>query len=397
MLCSTHQIINGKEYAFRSNGAMISGWEYTGGKWYYYGSYGKITGWQKVGGYWYYLEPGKKGCMSANGWKYIGGVWYYLNANGSMATGWIYKGGWYYLGLDGAMRTGWHTVDGLRYYFYKEKDSYGGIWGMMARNTIIEGNRLASDGSDITAKYTLGQIGNSSSIMVWNSSITSQQRAALNRAIAAFGSKGWSVGFVLLDINSGKAVSYNAGLELNGASTVKGPYVISLLNAGYGAVNSMWRAVKQSSNSDYEYLRGQYGSSVYVNWLSEAGVSASRGNTGWPDTTGIELAKMWLHGYSYLNSNRANAGWARSMFRYTANSPISSKLSGKHAVYSKSGWMDRTEGDWCNVYHDAGIVMDGGNPYIIAIVSNSPGADRGRSYMEDLVVQLDAVHKGMVR
>lgn len=397
MLSNTHQVINGKEYAFCSSGKMIIGWEYRNRSWYYYGGWGKISGWQKIGGYWYYLDPAKSGKMFSGGWKRISGKWYYLGTSGAMATDWLYKGGWYYFGMDGAMRTGWHVIDGLRYYFYKEKDSYGGSWGMMAKNTIIEGNRLSSDGSDITAQYILNQIRGTTSVTAWNTNVTSQQKAGINNAIAAFHNRGWDVGFVMIDINTGKAVSYNAGLELAGASTVKGPYVLSLLSAGYNDNDNMWQAVKRSSNSAYTNLRSKYGSSVYKNWLVKAAVSSSRGNAVWPDTTSLELAKMWLYSYRYLISGQANAGWARSAFQYVDNSPISSKLSGKYTVYSKPGWMDRTEGDWTNVYHDAAIVTDGKNPYIITIVSSSPGADRGRSCMEGLAGQLDIVHRAMVQ
>ncbi len=154
MLRNCEAEIGGQAYVFTGSGAMRAGWvQEADGSWYYYDTtYGrKVTGWQSVGGTWYYLDPAADGKMACGGWQNIGGVWYFLYGNGAMATNWLSTGGaWYYLGGDGAMKTGWQAIGGNWYYFYKENDPNGGVHGMMAANTTIDGYRLQADGAWLT-------------------------------------------------------------------------------------------------------------------------------------------------------------------------------------------------------------------------------------------------------
>lgn len=146
MLSNCRAEIGGRIYSFAKDGAMKRGWEYTGGKWYYYESWGRATGWRKIKNVWYYFEAKEKGAMASGEWKRISGLWYFLNKDGAMATNWLYRGGWYYLGGDGSMRTGWQQIGSVWYYFYKEKDSRKGTWGMMAKDTKIDGYMIGSNG-----------------------------------------------------------------------------------------------------------------------------------------------------------------------------------------------------------------------------------------------------------
>lgn len=70
---------------FNGSGAMTTGWQSIGGKWYYFTSSGAMaTGWQTIGGKYYYFES--SGVMAANKW--VGN--YYLTSSGVMATNtWI--------------------------------------------------------------------------------------------------------------------------------------------------------------------------------------------------------------------------------------------------------------------------------------------------------------------
>mgnify|MGYP000506131835 CR=1 FL=1 len=124
-----------------------SGWEYIGGKWYYFDQNGwMVTGWQKVKGSWYYMES--NGAMVSSGWKWINSKCYYFDKNGKMAadtwidgsyvdasgawikdkkqepenvtkTGWVqYTGHWLYYNADGsAVKSNWKSVNGIWYYF----------------------------------------------------------------------------------------------------------------------------------------------------------------------------------------------------------------------------------------------------------------------------------------
>ena len=124
-----------------------SGWEYIGGKWYYFDQNGwMVTGWQKVSGSWYYMES--NGARVADGWKCINNKCYYFDKNGKMAadtwidgsyvdasgvwikdkkqepenvtkTGWVqYSGHWMYYNTDGSyVKSNWKSVNSIWYYF----------------------------------------------------------------------------------------------------------------------------------------------------------------------------------------------------------------------------------------------------------------------------------------
>lgn len=67
------------------------------------------TGWQWIGGKWYYYDlNGDK----QTGWQCVNGKYYYMDTNGIMKTGWLYDGGkWYYLNASGERRSGWLTLN----------------------------------------------------------------------------------------------------------------------------------------------------------------------------------------------------------------------------------------------------------------------------------------------
>ena len=118
---------DGSWYLLSDSGAMVTGWQVSGGTRYYLNpdaGGAMATGWTKVDGTWYHLDA--SGAMSASTWVRAG-AWYYLGSSGAMATGWLQQGvKWYYLRPDsgGAMATAWAMVDGSWNYF----DRWDGFW-----------------------------------------------------------------------------------------------------------------------------------------------------------------------------------------------------------------------------------------------------------------------------
>jgi glucan-binding YG repeat protein len=147
----------GQKYWLDSDGSLRIGWVAVNGKWYYQGENGFLTGWVNDGGTWYLLAP--DGVMKT-GWAMVGNQWYFLEKSGAMRIGWLQQGSvTYYLDDNGMMVTGWYMLEnsGL-YYFYSN--------GVMAKNTVIEGRTLGSDGAwipdnfeiiaDIAKQYNVG-------------------------------------------------------------------------------------------------------------------------------------------------------------------------------------------------------------------------------------------------
>ena len=73
--------IDGKDYAFDTEGKMVTGWLTLGPNWHYFGNSGAMikSDWRQDGGLWFYL--GADGAMMKNTWidnqYYVGadGVW----------------------------------------------------------------------------------------------------------------------------------------------------------------------------------------------------------------------------------------------------------------------------------------------------------------------------------
>lgn len=150
MLANCTKVIDGVEYVFTESGALRTGWVYDHGDYYYYINNQVQTGWLQINGTWYYLDPDNSGKMIYSQWFLIDNEYYYFHASGAMEKGWLWlSGGWYYLSEYGRMVTGWQLIGNDWYYFYKQNDSYGGIWGHMAVNTEIDGYKIGSNGKMI--------------------------------------------------------------------------------------------------------------------------------------------------------------------------------------------------------------------------------------------------------
>lgn len=119
----------------------INQWVTTMGKWQYNDTMGKplLNTWytDKNSGKTYYLQA--DGYM-ATGWIYVDNNWYYLDESGTKAAGWKQLGAnWYYLDSQGKMKTGWmQDLSGNWYYLYES--------GIMASNTTIGGYKLGYNG-----------------------------------------------------------------------------------------------------------------------------------------------------------------------------------------------------------------------------------------------------------
>lgn len=142
----------GAWYAFRANGAMITGWyeevwdeEYS--DWYYYNADGSLyKGWMQQGTAWYYFDP-DDGSMYHSWNCEIGGKWYVFDTNGVWVSkpGWYQLAGspgseWYYIGSNGTGYTGWLKEGDFWYYIdggYMVADYVYGIGDPFDNNAVF--------------------------------------------------------------------------------------------------------------------------------------------------------------------------------------------------------------------------------------------------------------------
>lgn len=83
--------IEGTDYAFDSEGYMLTGWQYLSFKWYYFDTVTGVQakGWTQLDGNWYYFDPADFGAMYTY-WLDIGKDRYYLDESGVLKTGVFY-------------------------------------------------------------------------------------------------------------------------------------------------------------------------------------------------------------------------------------------------------------------------------------------------------------------
>lgn len=149
--------IGSKSYYFYPSGAMGVGWiaytyDFGDGTdntiWYYADSSGAlVSGWKWINGAWYYFYPNYY-VMVSNDEAFTGGKSYFLDKSGRMCTGWgkktiqydsgFYTNHWYYADSSGALLKGWQKIGGVWYYF----SNY-----MLTGTSFIDGEMHAFDGS----------------------------------------------------------------------------------------------------------------------------------------------------------------------------------------------------------------------------------------------------------
>ena len=252
----------------------------------------------------------------------------------------------------------------------------------LARFTIVDVRNSinAADGSrDIT---TFG--GYSMSAGVWNQ---------LQRAVNNIRGKGYDIGFVMIDLGTGKGVACNPNGSFFSASTIKSPYITSVISANPNSIwqwmGTMQQAITLSNNTAYATLRRNFGPSSMQNWCVQANVDAGKATYDYPFYTAKDLAKLWTRNYEYFQIG-PHAATLQSWHRSPKNSAIAQSIGSVYTTYSKPGWYEPGDGHYAT--NDAGIVYAPNGTYIMAILTNMP------NYVSDIisvVYGIENAHKEM--
>lgn len=216
----------------------------------------------------------------------------------------------------------------------------------------------------------------------------------LYSAIDAIEKEGYDLGFKLIDLNSGISVSYNADAAFYSASSLKGPYVVSLveynLGAGYSAEsNRISNIITYSDNDAYSSLRYAYGSDCFAQ-LAEASGATSMSTKKLTDAIAEEavrsenitdnnyefvsasqLVALWQQCYTFLTSDAAGASWLAELFERPETSAIRTTAASLGTTWSKAGWYD----DFNEAYDttvDAGVVRTNTGDVILCVMTNDP-------------------------
>lgn len=224
--------------------------------------------------------------------------------------------------------------------------------------------------------------------------LSEEQQESLAAATQNIEGGGYTVGFTLINLNTGKGIAYNLDSRVYGASSFKGPYAAYLCQhlgdddasypsgseaAGSGVSSSIYSLIQPmilySDNSAFSSLRNTYDSAGFAEWLNSCGVDSEiMHDTHFPRYSARESALLWLHTYQYLKTNTPTAQNLTSLYEQTNVSFIRSGVSDDEeveAVLNKAGWCSGRERftGLC----DAGLIKcSDGTTYLMSTMTNSP-------------------------
>ena len=109
--------------------------------------------------------------------------------------------------------------------------------------------------------------------------------------------QGKMVSFVVINTKTQKGFSFNADRVCVGKSTIKAPYITSLLMNDASIFekdqDAIKKAITYSHNDSYTYLRNKYGNDVFKDFCSNADVDTSKCNENFPKNMTVrDLSKM---------------------------------------------------------------------------------------------------------
>ena len=224
--------------------------------------------------------------------------------------------------------------------------------------------------------------------------LSEEQQESLAAATQNIEGGGYTVGFTLINLNTGKGIAYNLDSRVYGASSFKGPYAAFLCQhlgdndasypsgseaAGPGVSSSIYSLMQPmilySDNSAFSSLRNTYDSAGFAEWLNSCGVDSEiMHDTHFPRYSARESALLWLRTYQYLKTNTPTAQNLASLYEQTNVSFIRSGVSDDEeveAVLNKAGWCSGRERftGLC----DAGLIKcTDGTTYLMSTMTNSP-------------------------
>ena len=245
-------------------------------------------------------------------------------------------------------------------------------------------------------------------------SVDEASLAPLQAEIDALEVKGKMVSFILIDVETGRGLAYNCDKPWTSQSTVKAPYLTSVLLDNPSVLSKekkLYKAVITVSDNDaYETLRNKYGDVPFRAFCKASSVSLRHTQDLYPRSITVrDMAKLWTNMYVYLNTT--DEAEYVSWFTGTAFSCIWQGLGDRYVVQTKAGWESGTDedspygtpaprfvdGDPSNdetATNDTGVIYADGHPYILALFTNLQSDPPS---LIPLVQAIDDVHTALVK
>lgn len=198
--------------------------------------------------------------------------------------------------------------------------------------------------------------------------------AELDAAVSDIEGTGAHISYIALDLASGQTIEHDADRTYYSASTVKGPFCISLVRAQGDAARANYgdlitSAIVNSDNEAYRTLRKKlYGASFFADLCTEAETACDL-NYWYADYSVRNLANLWRICAQWLSSDDPNAQWLGGLMGDSLNSQVDDVAGEEAVTWSKAGWYSACDPRY-DVTFDGGVVNTEQGSYAIAVATN---------------------------
>lgn len=266
----------------------------------------------------------------------------------------------------------WMTVNGkVDFSLTSLEKTEKGTWQYVKNGEVTE---ETSDSVALILGETVNSISSEKEITSFgNFELTDEKKSILQKEIDKFAKKKRKAGFIVMNLNSLEGFSYNADEEIYSASTIKGPYVVSLVKNNNALLKKEKKRIEatliRSSNYDYSTLRNRYGDKCFTTFSEETG-NKTVFNTvrNYTHLTPKTLAHLWVGNYLFFESGETGESLGK-IFEKTQVSPINKVFSEEFVTRTKAGWLAVNK---TRVTNDAGIVYTENGDYLVVIMTTAP-------------------------
>lgn len=310
---------------------------------------------------------------------------------------------------DAAFTTAYAAIDSVdtldaesSYDPYGNDNSHdSGSYDISEESTGTSGGYLYSDNDGGTSRgissntqKSAEQISEITSLMTGFGGVTLTDHVKNLLAEALDTTNGNDFSFLLADLTDNKGIAYNIDEDFYSASSIKGPYVASLVASDPDILSDNQESSEienillYSDNTCYERMVNTYGFTPLMDWSDEAGTDLGITAYDYTYYSARTLAKLWIRNYEYFTSDTTGKQLAEE-FEQPETSSIHETLGDMYTTQSKAGWIADPD---CNSACDAGIVYADNGPYVLVVMSDLPASLES---LDPLVTLLDQLHSYM--
>lgn len=239
----------------------------------------------------------------------------------------------------------------------------------------------------------------------------------LVEAVQTIENNGYAVGYVMLDLDTGRSMSYNADSLFYSASSIKGPYVTSIVQDSLKSSvrreeTRISNILEYSDNDTYFTFRSTYGNEPFKKFVVQSGADQLPGvaaNDEISDAdeqlsshditdnmfefyTPNQLAALWSESYKFLSSDKPGAHWLAHEFEEPETSVIHPASAAVGTSWSKAGWYPAGDPGYATTV-DAGVVRtpDSGSFIVVAMTTAPEDFDALATVVNPLIT----MHTGL--